>query len=123
MARLAPPIIEGKLPAFCRSKEGDFYLEIPYSMNPAVGRSNVGGFSLIIKSTLGEMIGGPYDSYKPDDFKVIFKLPSQIFQEGIFYKFQLAYKNKNNEVGYYSTIGLTKCIEEPRVSISELNHG
>ena len=123
MARLAPPIIEGKLPAFCRLQEGDFYLEIPYSMNPTVGRFNIKGFSLVVKSTLGEMISGPHTSYKQDDFKVTFILPSEKFQEGIFYKFQLAYIDKNNTVGYYSTIGLAKCIKEPRVSISELTHG
>ena len=53
MAKLYPPYISGSLPAFCKEKEGDFYLEIPFSMNPGVGESDISGFALIIKDVLG----------------------------------------------------------------------
>ena len=52
MAKLYPPYISGTLPAFCK-ENGDFYLEIPFSMNPGVGKGDISGFALIIKDVLG----------------------------------------------------------------------
>lgn len=49
MAKLPPPIIKGVLPAFYE-KDGMVYITIPFAMNRAVGPSDVGGFSLKIKT-------------------------------------------------------------------------
>ena len=45
MAKLYPPLIEGTIPAFKGNE-----LIVPFSMNRAVGKNNIAGFSLKIKT-------------------------------------------------------------------------
>ena len=119
MAKLYPPYISGTLPAFCK-ENGDFYLEIPFSMNPGVGKGDISGFALIIKDILGSQIGEVLTCRYIDQAK--FTITNNPFSEGQYYKFQLAYINKNNEIGYYSTIGIAKCILKPEIKIEGLEN-
>ena len=40
------------------------------------------------------------------------------FNEGQYYKVQLAFIDTDEVVGYYSTIGVIKCVAKPKVSIN-----
>ena len=50
--KLYPPNIGGTIPAFCGT-----VLTVPFSMNKAVGKSEIGGFALKIKTVNGEYKG------------------------------------------------------------------
>ena len=91
---LYPPQIEGTLPSFWIKEGAGTTVTVPFSMNRAVGQN-----------------------------EVQFKLSSKdvaLLNIGQFYKFQLAYIDKNNKVGYYSTVGVVKCTSQPTVKIRGL---
>lgn len=121
MAKLYPPVIAGTIPAFCGTS-----LEVPFSMNRAVGSADFTGFSLKIKKVSGALIGTVTDmngSKWVERHAVTFKLTDEIYSQlkiGEFYKVQLAYINNNGQVGIYSTIGVTKFITKPNISIENL---
>jgi len=51
--KLNPPQINNKLPAFAYTKdkkEGDNLITIPFNLNRSVGKNEVGGLYLIIKT-------------------------------------------------------------------------
>jgi hypothetical protein len=47
----------------------------------------------------------------------------QKLRKGQFYKLQLAYLDTNHEVGYYSTVGISKYTTKPILSINDLKVG
>lgn len=126
MAKLYPPVIAGTIPAFCGTS-----LEVPFSMNRAVGISEFNGFALKIKKVSGTLVGTiiEKDAAKWLEKRVIeFKLPEQIVQElkaGEFYKVQIAYvKNvdtTSQQIGIYSTIGVVKYTTMPVVEIEGMS--
>ena len=124
MAKLYPPYIEGTIPAFTGTT-----IVVPFSLNRANSISDIAGFSLRIKTvqnnimlaTLTQKDSQYYDIYA--DFKVSFTLEEDLINllnVGQFYKVQLAFINKSNEVGYYSTVGVIKYTTSPEVSIANL---
>lgn len=134
MAKLYPPNIEGTIPAFYT--EGTTKIVVPFSMNKAVGKSEVYGFSLKIKYVDGNVIdtfqvrkngansgASSYDI--EEDYKAIFDVSSLktngTIKVGQYYKVQLAYIDVNNEVGYYSTIGVVKYTTHPIITIAGLD--
>ena len=143
MAKLYPPNIGGTIPAFY-SVGTTTKIVVPFSMNKAVGKSEVFGFSLKIKYVDGNIIDTfqVFDSsliIKNDDdsFNIDFRgsydleksltvtfnvnsIKGTYLKEGQFYKVQLAYIDKNLEVGYYSTVGIVKYTIRPTVEIANL---
>ena len=123
--KLYPPIIEGALPAFF----GTDTLSVPFSMNRAVGASEVAGFYLKIKTVSGSFIATLYseDFDNLDEMYVNFDIRTnniyKLFNVGQYYKVQLAYVNQQNEPGYYSTVGVIKYTTEPTVSIENFVFG
>lgn len=134
MAKLYPPNIEGTIPAFYT--EGTTKIVVPFSMNKAVGKSEVYGFSLKIKYVDGNVIdifqvrkngansgASSYDI--EEDYKAIFDVSllktNGTIKVGQYYKVQLAYIDVNNEVGYYSTIGVVKYTTHPIITIAGLD--
>jgi hypothetical protein len=66
MAKLYPPNIEGTIPAFT-SANGTTTLVVPFSLNKAVGASEVNGFYVKIKTISGTLIATlPSKSYDID---------------------------------------------------------
>lgn len=126
MAKLYPPVIAGTIPAFCGTS-----IEVPFSMNRAVGISEFNGFALKIKKVSGSLVGTivEKDAAKWLEKRVItFKLPEQIVKElraGEFYKIQIAYvKNvdtTSQQIGIYSTIGVVKYTTMPVVEIEGMS--
>lgn len=134
MAKLYPPNIEGTIPAFYT--EGTTKIVVPFSMNKAVGKSEVYGFSLKIKYVDGNVIdtfqvrkngaNSEASSYDiEEDYKAIFDISllktNGTIKVGQYYKVQLAYIDVNNEVGYYSTIGVVKYTTHPIITIAGLD--
>ena len=142
MAKLYPPIIGGTIPAFY-TEGTTTKIVVPFSMNKAVGKSEVFGFSLKVKYVDGNVIdtfqivnsnldtsntnfniieNGYYDLTK--SLMVTFDLSSikeKYLKEGQYYKVQLAYIDEKLSIGYYSTVGIVKYTIRPTVIIDNLD--
>ena len=126
MAKLYPPGLNGTLPAFTNLSE----IKIPFTPNKTVGNNSnfISGFSLILKNVTNNTVVATVQSSSFDFIKneVVFDCGSQIknnFKIGRFYKAQLAYINTENEVGFYSTVGVIKYTAMPQLSINSLEQG
>ena len=142
MAKLYPPLIGGTIPAFYT--DGATKIVVPFSMNKAVGKSEVFGFSLKMKYVDGSIIdtfqvldssviinndttmnvieNGYYDLQKA--LTVTFDISAikeSFLKEGQYYKVQLAYIDEDMQIGYYSTVGVVKYTIQPTVFIDNLD--
>lgn len=122
--KLNPPSIKSRLPAFMWDS-GVVNIQIPYTLNRAVGINQFDSMSLIIrtvqtnvqKAILSTSVYKSFDE-KNRVYKAMFKLDTTEFQpqKGQYYKVQLACA-KDGIVGFYSNVGLIKCIPEPTIEI------
>lgn len=123
MSKLYPPYIEGTIPAFCDSKEGTI-LKVPFSMNRAVGKREVAGFYLKIKTIHSDkyLYITPASSYNLETQTVYFDLTTikDKLNIGQFYKVQIAYEDTFGGIGYYSSVGIVKYTSRPSVYIDGL---
>ena len=135
MAKLYPPNIEGTIPAFY-TEGGTTLLVVPFSMNRAVGKSEVYGFSLKLKYVDGSIIdtyqvyndsvasnietaeNSSYDLEK--SLTVSFDVSSSPIKIGQYYKVQLAYIDSEGQVGYYSTKRVVKYTIYPHIKIARI---
>lgn len=122
MAKLYSPYLEGTIPAFY----GDS-ITVPFAMNRAVGKNEVKGFSLLIKSIqTGQQIVVLTTAINFDLDKgiVVYNIPAEranmYFKIGQSYKFQLAYIDMDNNIGYYSTVAIAKRTVQPTIEIEDL---
>lgn len=124
--KLYPPVIEGALPAFY----GTETLSVPFSMNRAVGVSEVAGFALKIKTvsgiyltTLKTVDTASFDLL--NETKVDFNISGldKPFTVGQYYKVQLAYIDAGGQVGIFSTVGVIKYTTKPSVSLQNFDFG
>ena len=113
MTKLLPPYIEGKLPA-----QVNGVLSIPYAHNRAVGPSNYKGFKIKLKTVAtGQDIGfveaedsaGLAVGVVPQDMALVV---------GQYYKAQLAYVGADDDIGYFSSVGVFKYTATPTLYIS-----
>ena len=132
MAKLFPPLIEGAIPAFY-SENGMVKITIPFSINRAVSNAQVKGLALKIKTAQSSsylftnittdikqfnLEGAPWVEFRITEQELINKI-----RVGQFYKFQIAFIDNSNEIGYYSTVGVGKYTTKPTVIISNLSSG
>ena len=105
-------------------------------MNTAVSESQFKGFSLRLRTaSTGSYVLPPIYShaYSTGDGEVTFSLSAQhaeALNEGQYYKLQIAYcagqtvdgagNVSGTDIGYYSTVGIAKCVSKPEVSIKGL---
>lgn len=119
--KLYPPYLNGSIPAFT----GDI-LNIPFLINKTVHPDEFIGFQILIKdlfnNTVATLFSSSYDLTNHIVYFDIAKIKSK-FIKGQFYKIQIAYVDQNKEIGYYSTIGITKCTTAPLVKIERLSLG
>ena len=134
MAKLYPPIIEGTLPAFYSTeKEGgtaSVKLVVPFSMNKSVPFSEVSGMYLKMKTISNNAYiitkeeSKVLDDENFTDTQIIFDLSTEVAKNqlnlGQSYKIQIAYIDKTNTVGYYSTVGIAKYTSEATLEIIDL---
>lgn len=119
MAKLYPPFIEGTIPAFTGTT-----LVVPFSMNKAVGASEVKAFQLNVKRVnSNESIYSQKTEHFDinNNFTATFTIDKELFKCGQFYRIQLAYVDVNDEVGFFSTIGVVKYTSKPKVEIINLD--
>ena len=122
---LYPPKIENVLPAFTFSGD-NVIIKIPYWLNNSVGNNDFDNIKYIIKTaTTSTQLNcvnlsapkGSYDAEKKCYWLTITE-PKSLFILGQHYKIQLAFINKtNNEVGYYSNVGVSKYVSNPSISV------
>jgi hypothetical protein len=123
MAKLYPPTVDGTLPAITK---GTF--TVPFSMNRSVSTSQVLAIRLKIKTIQNDMFletidATSYAHINGTNYEAYFTIPtgsSFAPVEGMSYKFQLAYVDKSNVVGYYSTVGVAKYTTEPIVKVEDM---
>lgn len=123
--KLYPPRIEGTLPSFYKTTEVGTVLKVPFSMNRAVSAAEVYGYSLRVKDVInGEEIFTINTSNHSSTTEAVFEIDPVYALRlvvGSYYKFQLAYIDKDEETGYYSTVGVIKCTAKPQVEIKGLD--
>lgn len=133
MAKLYPPYIEGTLPAFWVDNKGNGEMVIPFALNRAVSKEEIKSLSIKIKSVQNDVLLGSTTldenggSWSLNDREVRFKVEKFYLKNkaslgisirlGMYYKVQLAFIDKNDIIGYYSTVGVIKCTSKPTVSI------
>ena len=139
MARLYPPQLVGSLPAFYKSYNEDetkitCTINIPFGINRGVSISDISGLALRLRTTsTNTYIVANYHSTNYDfnnnintftfEYNQNDDASSQIplkINEGQYYRAQLAFIKNDGEIGYYSTVGIIKCIAKPSVFISKL---
>ena len=132
--KLYPPQIDGILPAFYKNYDKETgelknaAIAIPFGMNRAVTLDEVYKLSLRIKTvSTNTIVDVRYcDSFDRTELIAYFTIPQDIaanFNEGQFYKAQLAFVNRNEidgteVIGYYSTVGTLICVAKPKVTIA-----
>jgi hypothetical protein len=101
-----------------------------------VGKDDFDKLVLVLKSISGEQLRGiieatPYYVYEENNQDIhmgyadfIIPIPDKKYWPvsiniGQYYKVQVAFK-KDNNIGYYSSTGITKCIAQPTCSIENL---
>lgn len=128
MAKLYPPYIENVLPAFTYDAER---IIIPFQINRTVNRNDFKRLAIIIKTvssgaikvngalSVGEVRYNPNKGCYEAQFTLRDQFEPRI---GQYYKIQLAFeRSSNQEIGYYSTVGVAKCTATPEISIDQLN--
>lgn len=115
--KLAPPYVEGSIHA----QAGDS-LHIPFRFNRAVSPLDVSGMSAKIKTVATDSIVGVFDIdtfvSEPNSSNYIASVDiNDELAIGQFYKIQLAFKDKTNEQGYFSTVGVFKYSAVPSLYI------
>lgn len=139
--KLYPPTLAGTVPPFYGTS-----LEVPFSMNRTVSLSEVNAMYLRIKDANTDTEYGILSTAQIEDWTAISLQDditldsSQINSKlgmclatfdissiqkrlivGNYYKIQLAYQDKENDViGYYSTVAITKYTTKPQVYIEGL---
>ena len=130
MAKLLPPIIQGRLPA--QEYDTALSLAIPYKLNPAVGFREFDSIYLRIKSvSTGVDVGTPIQTIAFSgmdskgnyiaNFSISNKEPELLTKDS-YYKAQIAFAS-GEEVGYYSSIGVFKCGDPGNAFITNLKVG
>lgn len=126
MARLAPPIINGTIPAFngdINVKHGTAKIAVPFAMNRAVSRGQVKSFELKLKTIASSTYLATLNSTNIDweNMVINFEIDQDLLNIGQFYKIQVAYVDMNNEIGYYSAISTIKFTSKPDIKIDDLS--
>lgn len=117
MAKLNPPHINSKLPAFYGN-----ILKIPFQLNRAVGKNEFTEMQILVKTvqTNIEKYNGKTSIIDKDNGIATFTVDFEPIA-GQYYKIQLAFIDKDtNTIGYYSSVGIIKCTHQPILSIEEL---
>ena len=124
MSRLNPPMVENIIAAQTHLNQ----LTIPFSMNRSVGWEDFETVQLIVKTVQTNVVLATAEcnknsiSKKDNIYQAIFvkddNFPLQI---GQYYKIQLAYINKSNEIGFYSSAATFKFTSSPEVIIQGLD--
>ncbi len=137
MAKLNPPQISSKLPAFIGKRQvysdAPYQMIIPFNLNKAVSRNQFNSMQILIKTVQSNTVKATcttnmiyYDS-NTRNYMAYFNLPFTPMV-GQYYKIQLAFLDdvtdpEKPDLGYYSSVGIIKCISEPKIEIAGRESG
>lgn len=115
--KLYPPTISSSIPAFY-DQNGTVVITVPFTMNRAVSRSQISGFALKIKTAQSNnyvttLLSNQVNSAIANkQISFTWNLTSDTngisIRPGQFLKFQLAYKDTEENTGYFSTVAVGK---------------
>ena len=124
---LYAPIINPKVPAFIRNDDNTTTVTINFTHNRAIAPQNVIRLSLLmwqyndtIKETKIETATAVL--YNLDEGWVKFTLSttmSELLQDGMYYKIQIAYVGTDSKAGPYSTVGIGRYVGQQK----EIDYG
>lgn len=131
MAKLYAPILYNSIPAFYRENDA-IKISLPFIMNRAVSPVQVKAMMVKIKNiqsttTLTEQIvDTTFESnIMLEENSLEFSIVDKAILEKLYptnsYKFQIAYIDQNDNVGYYSNVAIGKCTTKPEVKIEGLS--
>ena len=128
--KLNPPILESIIPSFFTTTVGELLVTnmvIPFRMNRSVGRQEISGIKIKLK-TIGGFELGIWDIDKNgqidfDNNIIRTTVPGDIaikLNIGQYYKIQIAYIEENDStIGYYSSVGVIKYTAKPEVELEQ----
>lgn len=123
--KLYPPQLEGTLPAFYKTYTDNTKteleganIEIPFGMNRAVSQTSIKKVSCRLRTIATNTYLAIKETEVIDFTKGVVNInlnaeEASQFNEGQYYKVQLAFVDSSNTVGYYSTVGVIKCVAKP----------
>ena len=130
MAKLNPPYIDNILPPFAIDNEGKGVIQFQFTLNRMVSQNDIlvlegrKKVAILIKDALTNSVIfdsvqqnryciATFDENTPTVGNILFYTDTIKFHSGQYYKIQIALIDTNNIVGYYSTIGISRCILKP----------
>lgn len=140
--RLYPPTLAGSLPAFYKNYEKDKItgkkkllgctINIPFGISRAVSMKSITKLALRLRTvSTNTYLVADYmsTSYDPETYVATFKfdydetdentdITASLINEGQYYRVQIAFVD-GETIGYYSTIGIIKCVAKPSVEIKD----
>ena len=131
MSKLNPPILENTLPAFAKAADGVGYLNIPFQLSRTVSATDFTHIRVLIKSVQSNIelynektpivSSGDLDGIKGYIQLVLDGSDTNEFVPlaGQYYKIQIAFVDSNDILGYYSNVGIIKCISQPTIYIKD----
>lgn len=143
--KLYPPQIEGSLPAFYLNYDPTnsvvlgANITVPFTKNAAVGTNEIKAFVLRLRTASSNSYLFPpiySENFNLANNTVTFglsKTEAETLNEGQYYKVQIAYcgastsssygliETAENNIGYFSTVGIIKCTSKPSIYINGLN--
>ena len=121
MIKLNPPYIENMLPPFIINEN----IIVPFEINRMNIEDQIQGKPrIIVKNPLTNevLIDGFEGTIDVSNRIMSFSCKNVEFISGQYYKIQVAFSNsKTLDVGYYSSVGIARCIEKPKISILDMN--
>lgn len=128
MAKLAPPYVEGTLPAFYADADGTAKLVVPYSMGRTVSKNQVKTLTVKIKSLnssaylISDVMASEWDNeHAVFNVNIYNSEQEEILHKGMFYKVQIAYVSNDDEIGYFSSVSVIKFTTKPTIEIDGLS--
>ena len=119
MSKLNAPQILSVLPSFYGTE-----LMVKFSHNITISNEQVKEMVVYIKDLYNNFITTINSkSYSLTNQEAFFTINETLLTIGQYYKIQLAYKDQNDEIGYYSSVGIIKYTSQPTVKIKPLNEG
>ena len=108
--RLYPPIIPGKIPAFCKEENGTANITVPFSIGKGININNIIGFSLQLKTVQNNFICNikkEFITNEENELQNILLKKEIVFEInddehlkkiniGQFFKLQIAFISKDN---------------------------
>ena len=116
--KLNPPHINGTIPAFAGN-----VLAVPFEMNRSVGTTQIKAVSALIKTVQTNKQKAILTGHwfvRNSQYFASFPLADFDAEIGQYYKVQIAFVDSTDEVGYYSSVGVTKYTSYPSVEIQNL---